>query len=99
MRRERIGAPGQLLFGLSRPGTVARGGLLVPLALFPGQVFRFLRQICQVSFQRCPAEQLPAPLQRLTQLPLRLGQLLQRIFGTLCVQILEGLLQRRELFS
>ena len=81
---------------LARTGCCRRGGLLVPLSLLLGQVLGLLRQVCQVALQRCAPEQLPAPLQRLTQLPLRLGQPLERILGALRVQILERLLQRRE---
>ena len=94
---QRVGSGGELLFRQCRAGTVARAYLRVPLLAAPRQVLRLLTQVGQIAFEGRPAEELAAALQRLAQLLLRLGQLLQGFLGAFRIQILEGLLEAGQL--
>jgi hypothetical protein len=67
--------------------------------LLPLQLFRFLRQVGEISFQCSASKQLATPLQRFSKLFLRFGQLLEGGPGALGIEILERLLEGGELLT
>jgi hypothetical protein len=62
--------------------------------LIAGELPGLLGEIGEISLECRALEQVATPLQGFTQLPLRLGEALQRVLGTLGVKILQRLLQR-----
>ena len=64
------------------------------MPLLSRQLFGLLREVGKIPLECGPAEQFAAAFQGLPELLLCLGQLLERVFGPLRVQLTQRLLQR-----
>jgi hypothetical protein len=97
--RQRVGAGGELL--LLRGGARAVGArdLLVPALLLLRQLARLLREVVQVAFHCGALEQLFAAFERLAELLLPLGEVLQRVLRALGVEVLQRVPQLLQLLA
>ncbi len=93
-RAERIGASRELPLRSAARVLSAEEISEFQRALLQGQLARLLAQIGQIALDGGAAEQLATPLERFPEPALGLGQPLQRVLGSIGVEVLERLLER-----